>query len=104
MDVMGAEAERLRQAAEARPLRLPVNRRIDERHHAEVDGLQVWFTQQLTAHNRIWEVLFERSDRTPEDAEVEGWLKGLLPDRKATEAVGLPGSLVRRFEVFEPLP
>src|SRR5262249_24301320 len=48
MDI-AAEAARLKAAAEARPLRLPVNRRIDERHYARTeDGLSVWFTIQLS--------------------------------------------------------
>lgn len=102
MDLL-AEAVRLRQAAEERPLKLPVQRRIDERHHAVTkDGLGVWFTVQLAPRRRIREALFERDDRPPADAEVQAWLANLLPDREPIEAPGLPGAHVRRFEVFEP--
>ena len=101
MDV-ASEAARLRAAAEARPLKLPVNRRVDERHHLVTgDGLGVWFTIQISPHARIAEALFERGDRPPGDEEVEAWLSELLPGKTAVEAAGLPGALARRFEVFE---
>jgi hypothetical protein len=101
MDV-AAEAARLRAAAEARPLRLPVNRRIDESHHLRTeDGLGVWFTIQLSAHARIAEAVFERDSARPTDGECQAWLLHLLPGREPTEAPGLPGAHVRRFEVFD---
>jgi hypothetical protein len=101
MDV-AFEAARLRAAAEARPLKLPVNRRVDERHHLVTDGgLGVWFTIQISPHARILEALFERADRPPSDPEIEPWLAQLLPGREPVEAGGLPRALARRFEVFE---
>src|SRR5207248_8650909 len=102
MDV-AVEAARLREAAEARPLRLPVNRRIDERHHVVTgDRLGVWYTVQITSTRRIHEALFERDDRRPEDEEVGTWLRELMPGRDPQEAPGLPDAPARRFEVFEP--
>ncbi|SRR6266699_639782 len=102
---LAAEAERLRTAAEAKPLVLPVNRRIDERHHAVTDdGLGVWFTIQVSAHSRIAEVVFERGGARPTDEECQAWLRELLPDREPVEAPGLPGGPVRRFEVFDRRP
>jgi hypothetical protein len=104
MDV-AAEAARLRAAAEARPLKLPVNRRVDERHHLVTDdGLGVWFTIQISSHARIQEALFERGDRPPSDAETEPWLAELMPGREPVEAAGLPGAMARRFELFERQP
>lgn len=101
MDV-AEEAARLRAAAEARPLKLPVNRRVDESHHAvTADGLGVWFTHQVSPHVRIQEALFERADRMPSDEEVRPWLAELMPGLEAGEAPGLPGAHARRFEVFE---
>ena len=95
-------AERLRAAAEAHPLRLPVRRRVDERHHAiSEDGLSVWFTIQVSPHARIYDVVFERADSMPEDEECHDWLRLLLPGREATEAPGIPGSTTRRFESFD---
>jgi len=102
MDV-AAEASRLRAAAETKPLKLPVNRRVGEEHHAVTeDGLSIWYTIQISPHARIYEALFERSDRMPEDAECQAWLGELLEGREPTEAPSFPGSHVRRFEVFEP--
>ncbi|SRR6266536_1488707 len=99
---VAAEAGRLRAAAEARPLRLPVNRRIDERHHLVTeDGLGVWFTIQLSPHARIAEAVFERRDGRPGDEECRTWLRELLPGRDPVEAPGLPAAAARRFEVFE---
>ena len=104
MDIV-AEAARLRAEAEARPLKLPVNRRIDERHHLVTsDGLGVWFTIQVTAHRRILEAVFERDGARPADEECRTWLRALLPDRDPVEAAGLPDAQTRRFEVFEPVP
>ena len=104
MDV-ASEAARLRAAAEARPLKLPVNRRVDERHHLLTpDGLGVWYTIQISPHSRIYEALFERSDRPPSDAEIRPWLAELVPGREPAEAPGLPGARARRFEVFERSP
>jgi hypothetical protein len=100
---LASEATRLRAAAEARPLKLPVNRRVDERHHlVTADGLGVWFTIQLSPHSRISEALFERSDNAPADDEIAPWLSELMPDQGPVEAPGLPGARARRFEVFEP--
>src|SRR3982074_2514292 len=96
MDV-AAEAARLRAAAEARPLKLPVNRRGDERHHLVTDdGLGVWFTLQVPPHSLIQEALFERRDGPPTDAETALWLTVLMPGRQPVEAAGLPGALARR--------
>jgi hypothetical protein len=104
MDV-ASEAARLRAAAEARPLKLPVNRRVDERHHLITpEGLGVWFTIQLSPHSRIYEALFERGDHPPSDQEISSWLEELMPGREAVEAPGLPGALARRFEVFDRSP
>jgi hypothetical protein len=104
MDV-AAEAARLRAAAEAGPLRLPVNRRIDERHHLVTeDGLGVWFTIQLAPRARITEAVFERDGARPADGECGTWLAELMPGRQPVEAPGLPDAHSRRFEVFEPLP
>ena len=104
MDVV-AEAARLRAAAAAKPLRLPINRRIDERHHAVTDdGLGVWFTVQTSPNRTITEAVFEREDRRPGDEECLNWLGELVPDREMTEAPGLPDAHVRRFELFEMTP
>jgi hypothetical protein len=104
MDV-AAEAERLRAAAEAKPLKLPVNRRVDESHHAVTpDGLGVWYTIQLSPHSTIHETVFERADRPPSDEECRAWLAALMPGREPVEAGGFPGSRTRRFEVFERSP
>jgi len=101
MDIKG-EAARLRAAAEAKPLRLPINRRVDESHHAVTpDGLSVWYTIQISPHNRIQEAIFERGDRAPSDEEVQGWLALLIVGAEASEAAGIPGSMTRRFEAFE---
>jgi hypothetical protein len=99
------EAARLRAAAEAKPMKLPVNRRVDERHHAVMpDGLSVWFTIQVSPHSRIQEAIFERTDRMPTDDECRRWLELLIAGAKPIEAPGLPGSMTRRFEVFERSP
>lgn len=104
MDI-AAEAARLRAAAEAKPLRLPANRRIDERHRFQTeDGLKVWFTIQLSPHRRITAAVFEREASRPADGECRAWLRELLPDRDVAEAAGMPDARVRRFELFELLP
>jgi hypothetical protein len=101
MDV-AAQATRLRAAAEAKPLRLPVNRRIDDRHHVLTDdGLGVWFTVQLAPRARILEAVFEREDSRPTDAECQAWLGALMPGQRPVEAPGLPDARTRRFEVFQ---
>jgi hypothetical protein len=98
-------AARLRAAAEAKPMRLPVNRRVDESHHAITpDGLSVWYTIQVSPHSRIQEAIFERSDRVPSDEECRPWLDLLIAGAEAVEAPGLPGSTTRRFEAFERNP
>jgi hypothetical protein len=100
-----AEAAQLRAAAEARPMKLPVNRRVDERHRVvTADGLSVWYTIQVSPHSRIQEVIFERSDRTPSDEECTPWLRLLVAGAEATEAPGMPGARTRRFEAFERSP
>ena len=105
MGTIEAEAARLRAAAEARPLKLPVNRRVDETHHAvTADGLSVWYTIQVSPHSRIQEVIFERADRVPSDDECRRWLPLLVVGAEAVEAPGLPGSMTRRFEAFERDP
>lgn len=97
-----AEAARLRAAAEAKPLRLPINRRVDESHHAITpDGLSVWYTIQVSPRRRIQEAVFEREDRMPSDDECRRWLDLLIVGPQAAEAPGIPGSLTRRFEAFE---
>ena len=101
MDIQG-EAARLRAAAEAKPLRLPINRKVDESHHAVTpDGLSVWYTIQISPHSRIQEAIFERADRAPSDDEVRDWLRLLIVGAEATEAPGIPGSTTRRFEAFQ---
>jgi hypothetical protein len=102
-----AEAARLRGEAERKPLKLPVNRRVDERHRAQTpDGLAVWYTIQVSPHTRIYDVLFEREGRMPGDEECHAWLKLLLGERAvlAIEAPGLPGAMSRRFDLFERDP
>jgi hypothetical protein len=99
---LAARAAGLRAAAEARPLKLPVNRRIDERHHVVTDdGLSVWFTVQLAGRRRILEAVFERDGSRPTDDECRAWLGELMPGRQPVEAPGLPDAHARRFEVFE---
>ena len=99
------EAARLRSAAEAKPMKLPVNRRIDEtHHHVTPDGLSVWYTIQVSPHSRIQEAIFERTDRMPTDDECRSWLELLIAGGTAVEAPGLPGAMTRRFELFERDP
>lgn len=99
------EAARLRAAAEAKPLKLPVNRRVDESHHAlTADGLSVWFTIQVSPHSRIQEAIFEREDRKPSDEEVRRWLPLLVVGTEPVEAPGMPGAMTRRFEAFDRDP
>lgn len=101
MDIQG-EAARLRAAAEARPLRLPINRKVDESHHAVTpDGLSVWYTIQVSPHSRIQEAIFERSDQPPSDEECRPWLALLIVGAQASEAPGIPGAMTRRFEAFQ---
>ncbi|HEY8865050.1 MAG TPA: hypothetical protein VIO37_12930 [Candidatus Dormibacteraeota bacterium] len=105
MDAIGEVAARLRATAEAKPMRLPVNRRVDETHHAITpDGLSVWYTIQVSPHSRIQEAIFERSDRMPADEECRRWLDLLIVGAQAAEAPGLPGAMTRRFEAFERNP
>jgi hypothetical protein len=100
-----SDAARLRSAAEAKPMKLPVNRRVDESHHVITDeGLSVWFTIQVSPHSRIQEAIFERADRMPTDEECRRWLGLLISGAEAVEAPGLPGSTTRRFEAFERNP
>jgi hypothetical protein len=100
-----AAAKRLRAAAEARPMKLPINRRVDESHHVvTADGLSVWFTIQVSPHSRIQEAIFERTNRMPTDDECQVWLRFLIAGAEATEAPGLPGATTRRFEAFERSP
>jgi hypothetical protein len=97
-----AQAAQLRAAAEAKPMRLPVNRKVDETHHVvTADGLSVWFTIQVSSRSRIQEAIFERGDRMPSDDEVRRWLPLLIVGAEATEAPSFPGSMTRRFEAFE---
>jgi len=101
MDI-ASEAARLRAAAEAKPMRLPINRKVDESHHAVTpDGLSVWYTIQVSPHGRIQEAIFERADRMPSDEECRRWLQQLVVGTRANEAPTFPGSTTRRFEVFE---
>ena len=102
-----AVAARLREEAEQKPLKLPVNRRVDERHRAQTpDGLAVWYTIQVSPHTRIYDVLFEREQGMPSDPECQEWLRLLLAERAdlAVEAPGFPGQMSRRFDVFERDP
>lgn len=100
-----SEAGRLRAAAEAKPMRLPVNRRVDESHHAITpEGLSVWYTIQISPHSRIQEAIFERADRMPSDDECSRWLNLLITGNRAVEAPRLPGTMTRRFEAFERNP
>ena len=86
-------------------MRLPINRRVDETHHAVTDdGLSVWYTIQVSPHSRIQEAVFERGDRMPSDEECGRWLDLLIVGAHPTEAPGLPGSMTRRFEAFERNP
>jgi hypothetical protein len=102
---ISAEAARLRAGAEAKPMRLPVNRKVDETHHAVTpDGLSVWYTIQVSPHSRIQEAIFERTDRMPSDEECRRWLDLLVVGAQAVEAPGLPGAMTRRFEAFERSP
>ena len=101
MGDIAREAARLRAAAQAKPMRLPINRKVDESHHAvTADGLSVWYTIQVSPHARIQEVVFERADRMPGDDEVEPWLAELFDGATPVEAPTFPGSTTRRFEVF----
>jgi hypothetical protein len=105
MEGIGTIAARLRAAAEAKPMRLPVNRRVDETHHAVTpDGLSVWYTIQVSPHSRIQEAIFERVDGMPSDEECDRWLALLIVGAEAVEAPGLPGAMTRRFEAFERKP
>jgi hypothetical protein len=105
VEELGLVAARLRAAAEAKPMRLPVNRRVDEAHHAVTpDGLSVWYTIQVSPHSRIQEAIFERTDRMPGDDECRQWLDHLVVGAQAVEAPGLPGAKTRRFEAFERNP
>jgi hypothetical protein len=100
-----SDAARLRAAAEAKPMKLPVNRRVDETHHVVTeDGLSVWYTIQVSRHSRIQEAVFERPDRMPSDEECAHWLRLLVVGAGAVEAPGLPGAMTRRFEAFERNP
>jgi len=100
-----SDAARLRATAEAKPMKLPVNRRVDESHHVVAeDGLSVWYTIQVSPHSRIQEAIFERPDRMPGDAECGQWLRLLIAGAEAVEAPGLPGAMTRRFEAFERNP
>src|SRR4030081_3633608 len=105
MEAIAPLAAQLRAAAEAKPMRLPINRRVDERHHVVTeDGLSVWYTIQVSPHSRIQEVIFERPDRMPSDEECQDWLRLLTVGAEAVEAPGLPGSMTRRFEAYEHHP
>lgn len=105
MEGIEAVAARLRAAAEAKPMKLPVNRRVDESHHASTpDGLSVWYTIQVSPHSRIQEAIFERADRMPTDEECARWLRLLIVGAEATEAPRLPGAMTRRFEAFDRSP
>lgn len=86
-------------------MRLPINRRVDERHHILTeDGLSVWYTIQVSPHSRIQEVIFERTDRMPSDEECRRWLPLLIVGAEPIEPPGMPGSTTRRFEAFERSP
>jgi hypothetical protein len=102
MATIETEAARLRAAAEAKPLRLPINRKVDESHHAVTpEGLSVWYTVQVSPHGRIEEAVFERPERMPTDEECQRWLDLLMHGKQPSETPTFPGSTTRRFEVFE---
>jgi hypothetical protein len=102
---MESEAARLRAAATAKPLRLPINRKVDETHHAVTpDGLSVWYTIQVSPHSRIQEAIFERTDHMPSDEECRRWVELLIVGAHASEAPSFPGAMTRRFEAFERNP
>lgn len=83
-------------------MRLPINRKVDESHHAITDdGLSVWYTIQVSPHARIQEAIFERTDRMPADDECRRWLDLLVTTGNPVEAPTFPGSTTRRFEVFD---
>ena len=104
MDI-AAEAARLRAEAEAKPLKLPVNRRVDETHRSITpDGLSVWYTIQVSPHSRIYDVLFERSGTMPADDECHAWLEALVPGREFEEAPSFPDSMARHFDAFDRSP
>src|SRR5438552_15825822 len=99
MDI-AAQAAQLRAAAEAKPLKLPVNRRVDETHHAGTeDGLGVWFTIQISPHARIQEALFERAARVPGAAECRACLHQLRPAAEAVDPPARPAGLSRPHDV-----
>jgi hypothetical protein len=99
------DAARLRAAAEAKPLRLPINRKVDESHHVVTpDGLSVWYTIQVSPHSRIQEAIFERADRMPSDEECRSWIELLIVGAEPTEAPSFPGATARCFEAFEHNP
>jgi hypothetical protein len=105
MEAIESLAARLRAAAEAKPMKLPVNRRVDESHHVvTADGLSIWYTIQVSPHSRIQEAIFERADRMPSDEECRRWLRLLIVGAEAIEAQGMPGASTRRFEAFERSP
>src|SRR5439155_1296371 len=82
-----SEAARLRDAAEEKPLKLPVRRKVDQTHRTITeDGLTVWFTIQVSPHARIYDAVFDRQDRMPDDAECQAWLSELMPGREAPAA------------------
>ena len=86
-------------------MKLPVNRRVDKKHCSVTeDGLTVWYTIQVSPHSRIYDVLFERTDRVPSDDECSTWLELLIPGRETVESPSLPGSFDRRFDSFERDP
>src|ERR1700694_4542190 len=100
-----AEAERLRIEAEAKPLKLPVNRRVEERHRSITEeGRAVWYTIQVSPHSRIYDVLFARTDRMPSDEECQAWLELLIPGPVTIESPYVPGSFSRRCDSFERAP
>ena len=75
-------------------MRLPINRKVDESHHAMTpDGLSVWYTIQVSPHARIQEAIFERADRMPSDEECVRWLGLLIVGGHANEAPSFPGQL-----------
>src|SRR5438270_5943636 len=102
---MEQKAPALRAPAGNKPMKLPVNRRIDEtHHHITADGLSVWYTIQVSPHSRIQEAVFERTDRMPGDEECNRWLALLVAGGDAVEAPSTPGSITRRFELLQREP
>jgi len=102
---MEATAARLRAAAEAKPMRLPVNRRVDETHHVLTpDGLSVWYTIQVLAAQPHPGSHLRAHRPHAHGRRVHAVARPPHRGRQPVEAPGMPGSMTRRFEAFERSP